>query len=101
MVLKSRREKGTLNDAVKESFSKLPDPLHFELPHAHKKVLELVYVLVLIGAIMSILIYGTVVGWPTTVINASVMLILAIAVIMGIMLIEKSTIVHKPGKSSS
>jgi len=46
----------------------LPDPLHFELPHTHKKLLELIYVIAIIGAIVSILIYGSLVGWPSSVV---------------------------------
>jgi len=101
MVLRSRAERGSMNDAIKESLSKMPDPLHFELPHTHKKLLEVVYALIVIGAIASILVYGTVVGWPSTVVNASVMLVMALTVILAIMLVEKSSIVHRPEKSSS
>jgi len=90
-----------MNDAIKESLSKMPDPLHFELPQTHKKLLELVYVLFVVGSISSILVYGTVVGWPSTVVNASVMMVIALAAILAILLIEKSSIVHRPEKSSS
>lgn len=76
----------------------IPDPLHFELPHTHKKVLELIYVIAIVGAIVSVLVYGSLVGWPSSVVNSTVMVVLALAVILGIMLIEKSSIVKKPSK---
>ncbi len=76
----------------------IPDPLHFELPHTHKKILELIYVIAIIGAIVSVLIYGSLVGWPSSVVNSTAMVVLILAVMLGIMVIEKSTITKKPKK---
>ncbi len=89
------RGKESMNDAIREVMGRMPDPLHLDLPHVHKRFLELAYVLVVLGAIVSILIYGTILGWPSTVVNASLMLVMALGIILTVMFIEKSSIVHK------
>ena len=89
-----------MNDAIKEKFSKAPDPLHFELPHGHKKLLEIIYVIIVIAAIVLILVFNSmgVLTYQET--NAGVMIVLLLSIMLFIMLIEKSSI-HKPVKSSS
>jgi len=76
----------------------LPDPLHFELPHTSKKILELIYLLAIVGAIVTVLIYGSLVGWPSSVVNTTAFVVFALAIILGIMLVEKSSIVKKSKK---
>lgn len=99
MVIKSRE--GSMNEAIHSKLSNIPDPLHFELPHGHKKLLELIYVLVVIGAISTILMLGAAGAMTAEESNASSMVVLFLAIMLGLMIIEKSTIVHKPAKSSS
>ena len=98
--MEQKSEKGNLNEAIKEKFSKAPDPLHFELPHTHKKLLEVIYVLVVIGAILLILVFNNmgVLTYQET--NAGVMIVLLLSVMLLIMLLEKAT-VHRPTKSAS
>ncbi len=76
----------------------LPDPLHIELERAHVKILEAVYILSIVGAIVSILIYGTLLGWPREVLNASTVMVMALAVLLGVSIVEKSSVVG--GRSS-
>lgn len=99
MVLKSRAENGSMNEAIRERFSKVPDPLHFELPHGHKKLLELIYFIVVVGAIIFILILGNAGVLSNSEVNASAMMVLVLAILLAIMIIEKSTITHKPSKA--
>jgi hypothetical protein len=91
----------TLHSAFREKLKDIPDPLHFELPHGHKKVLEAAYVIIILAAIVSILIYGTLVGWPSTVVNASSMLIMALGFILAFIVFEHVSVSHSAKKSSS
>ncbi len=101
MEPESKVDRGSLNEAVRESLARMPDPLHFELPHPHKKLLEALYIAAILGAVVSVLAYGMLTKWPSTVVNATVMIVMALSVILGVMLLEKSSIAHKPSKSSS
>lgn len=79
----------------------IPDPLHIELPHSHKKILENTYIIVIVLAILSVLTYGIMEGWTPPIANASIMLVMALFVILGVMIFEKSSIAHRPRESSS
>jgi hypothetical protein len=90
-------ETGKLIDVLRD----LPDPLHFELPHTHKKLLELVYVCIIIGTIVLILLFNSMGVLTSDQMNAGVILVMIMAVILALMLVEKSSITQKPEKSSS
>jgi small-conductance mechanosensitive channel len=96
MAKRSEREGKTVNEVIREKFSSLPDPLHFELPHAHKKVLEAIYIISMVGAIVLLLILASMAGWLSEVVNASIMLAMVMAAMLVIMLIEKSAITKPP-----
>ena len=96
MAKRSERERVTINAAIRKSFSSFPDPLHFELPHTHKKLLETIYVLSIVATIVLLLMLSSIAGWLSEVVNASLMLVLILAVMLVIMLIEKSAIAKPP-----
>jgi len=90
-----------MDSAIRESLSNAPDPLHFELPKTHKKILETLYILAIIGAIISIMLLSYVGILSVSETNASIIVVMILVVILGFYLIEKSTVSHKPKKSSS
>jgi len=100
MAQKSEERKN-LNSAVKESFSKLPDPLHFELPHSHKKILELLYAIAILGAIISIVLFNVMGVLSISEANASAIILIILIAMLVFMFVENSLIHHKPAKSSS
>ncbi len=97
MAQKSK-DKGNINDWIREAFSKVPDPLHFELPHNHKKLLEVIYIIGVVGAIILIIILERTGMLSVEQRNASTMMIMFLSLLFAIMIIEKSMIVH-PQKS--
>lgn len=74
----------------------IPDPLHFELLHSHRKLVELIYAIVIVGAIVSILILNIVSIQSVDQRNASSMLVLVLAIMLVVMFIERSMIAHRP-----
>ena len=72
-----------------------PDPLHFELGHGHRKLMELLYFLVVIGAILSILLLNVVGILSVDQKNASSMLVMMLCIVLAVMLIERSMIAHR------
>jgi hypothetical protein len=100
MVPKSER-KESMNSAIREKLSGLPDPLHFDFPHHHMKLLELIYLIAVVGAIFLLLIMGSMGFLAPAEANSMALLIFLLAVFLGILVVEKSSIVHKPKKSSS
>jgi hypothetical protein len=78
-----------------------PDPLHIELPHNHKKLLELAYILAIIASMISIVLLNIVGVLNIGEKNASNMLLLVLGVLLVIFIVEKSLVHHKPEKSSS
>jgi Na+/alanine symporter len=99
MVTKSKE--GSLNEAIHDKLSSLPDPLHFELPHGHRKLMEVAYAVIVAVTILVILIMGNMRILSIEQANVSAMMILMLSILLGIFLIEKSTISHKPSKSRS
>jgi hypothetical protein len=95
-----KKSEGNFNHAIKELFSSIPDPLHFEMPHGHKKLLELLYIISVATALILILGLGNMGVLSVQETNASAMLILILSIFLAIMIIEKS-LVHKPLKHSS
>lgn len=73
----------------------LPDPLHFELPHGHKKLMEVLYYMVLLGAIVSILLLNVVGILAVDQKNASMMMLLFLSVILAVTIIEKSMVAKR------
>lgn len=100
-MAKKSEDRVSMNAAIHEKFSSMPDPLHFELPHTHKKLLEAIYILVVVGALISVLVLNIVGILTVKEANASIIVIMILAVILMIMIIEKAMIAHKPEKSSS
>jgi len=97
-------EPKNINEAIRKSFKNLPDPLHIELPHHHKKLLEAIYFGIVIAVIFSLMVLGSMGVLSVAEANASAMIVLFLAILLGIMLIEKSSIsaiAHKPKKASS
>lgn len=82
-----------------------PDPLHFDLAHHHKKLLEVLYIVAIVGAILSIVVYSNVKVLSADEANTSAMVLLFLSVLLGIIIIEKSLVshkkAHKPKKPSS
>jgi len=81
-----------------------PDPLHFDLAHHHKKLLEVIYVVAIVGAIVSIIIYSNVKVQSADEANTNAMVLLFLVILLGIIIVEKSLVshkAHKPKKSSS
>ena len=78
-----------------------PDPLHFEIGHSHKKLMELLYFLVVIGAIISILLLNVVGILSVDQKNASSMLVLMLCIVLAVMLVERSMISHKAKKKGA
>jgi uncharacterized membrane protein (Fun14 family) len=99
MVTKSKE--GSVNEAIHDRLSSIPDPLHFEMPHGHKKLLEVAYLIVVAGAIISILLLGNIGVLNVEEANTSAMMVLILSIFLFLMIVEKSTIAHKPLKSSS
>ena len=98
------RESKNINDAIRKRFEKLPDPLHIELPHHHKKLLEALFIIGVAALIILLLMLGSMRVLDTAEANASAMLVLLLSVFLGIMIFEKSMITavsHRPKKSSS
>jgi len=81
---------------VKKDKHGIPDPLHFEFMHHHKKLLELIYVCVVLGAIVLLLILGSMRVFSVREAETSAMMVLLLSVLLGIMIFEKSSIVHRP-----
>lgn len=79
----------------------IPDPLHIELPHGHKRLLEAIYICVVIGTIVLLLVLGSIKVMGVDEANTSAMLVLMLSVFLGILIFEKSMISHRPAKSSS
>lgn len=79
----------------------IPDPLHFQLPHTHVKLLELLYVIAIVGAMVCILLYGTMLGWPRDVLNTSITMMMVLGVLLAIMVIEKSMVGGMAKKAES
>ena len=74
----------------------IPDPLHFEFQHNHKKVLELIYICVVLGAIVLLLILGSMRVFSVREAETSALMVLLLSVLLGIMIFEKSSIIHRP-----
>jgi hypothetical protein len=99
MVTKSKE--GSLNEAIHDKLSNIPDPLHFELPHGHKKLMEVLYAIIVAATILVILVMGNIRILSIGQANVSAMMVLMLSILLGIFFVEKSTISHKPSKSSS
>jgi hypothetical protein len=96
---KERAQKGMKRDKLG-----LPDPLHFDLPHHHKKLLELLYLAVIVGAILSIMMLNMVGVLNSEERNASAMMVMFLSIILAALFIEKSIVgrgAQRPGRSSS
>lgn len=100
-MAKKSEERVSMNTAIREKLSQMPDPLHFELPDIHKNLLQLVYAVVVIGAILLVLLFNNVGVLTVKEANASIIVIMILGLFLAMMLIEKATMVHRPGKSSS
>jgi Na+-transporting methylmalonyl-CoA/oxaloacetate decarboxylase gamma subunit len=81
---------------VKRDKHGFPDPLHIELPHHHKKLLEAIYIAVIAATIVLILLLGNVGVMDVQQANVSAMVVLFLSILLGFMVIEKSMVSHKP-----
>jgi hypothetical protein len=85
----------------------LPDPLHFDLPQHHGKLLELLYLVVIVGAILSIIMLNIVGVLNSEERGASLAIVIFLSIILAALFIEKSIVERgalkpqRPGKSSS
>jgi|GEM_PF-2129380 len=77
----------------------IPDPLHFDFPQHHKKLFELIYILCVVGALLSVILLYLVGILTVEQRNASVMIIFLLSIMLALMIIERSLITH-PGKAA-
>lgn len=73
----------------------IPDPLHVELPQHHKKLLELIWLLVILATIMSVILMGYATGWSGDFYNVSTILVLFLLILLAYVIYEKSKVEPK------
>jgi hypothetical protein len=79
----------------------IPDPLHFEIGHHHKRLLELIYVVAIFGAILSIVLLNLRGVLTSEERNASTMVVMFFSIILAALLIEKSMVEHRAVSKAS
>jgi isoprenylcysteine carboxyl methyltransferase (ICMT) family protein YpbQ len=74
----------------------IPDPLHVELGEHHKKLLEVIWVVSIVAAIISVAFMGVLTNWSGEFYNVSTILILFLVILLAYVIYEKSKV--KPKK---
>ena len=74
------------------------DPLHVELGHNHKKVLEAFWVVAIIATIVLVLVGTSIEGWPADIDNSVIILVICLVFLLGFVILEKSSIAVKTPK---
>lgn len=68
------------------------DPLHVELGHNHKKVLEVLWVVAIVATIVLVLVGASLEDWPADIDNSVIILVVGLIFILGFLIMEKSSI---------